>query len=386
MSLKLKVFIAMTLILVASLACLVFGTMGSSSIILSTEQVRSISYPALDQSNRLSEIVAETKQKVIAAIDETDEEVLDELEALAKEFDEISRNILIASGFKDTELITIKKNYQEYSLLGESVVRQYLDTEDMKSVQQDIPKINSLSASLNSGIKNYRDTKFNSFISALDFITTQATQFKTIFLVAGLILILLVVSVFILLLNTVNRIKQLVSLAKKLAIGDLEASIRNTSIDEIGVLFSSFDIMRISLKDMLDNLDKKVKSRTAQLHSTQKEVQNILDSIEQGIFTFNPDLSINPEHSVRAQSIFGVTTFADSSISHLFDLDQETEKDFSAWVAMMVGSPSSLRQWKSFCSLSPVCELTKYINGTKRIVKIEYRPIINNQQIGKFQV
>jgi len=376
----------MSLILGASLACLVFGVVGSANIIASTYQVKNVSYPVLDGTIRLSEIVGLTQQNAVAAIEETDEDVLIDIDVLAEEFESIAIKLLKVSGNEDIDLVNVLGDYKDYYNLVVYVVKKYLKTEDVDSIRDEFPKISTLSASLNEGIADYRELKYRSFNKSLDFITAQSMQFRSIFSIAGFVLVLLIVSVIILLFSIMTRIKGLVELAKKLATGDLEAGIRNTSVDELGVLLTSFDIMRISLKDMIDNLDKKVKARTSELHSAQKEIQDILDSIDQGIFTFNKDLSVNAEHSVRAESIFGLRDFGESNIAQLFGLNAKEESEFTSWITMMVRSPAALRQWETYCDLSPVRELSEKINGVDRIVKIEYRPIIQNQNIGKFQV
>ena len=376
----------MSLILGASLACLVFGVVGSANIIASTYQVKNVSYPVLDGTIRLSEIVVLTQQNAVAAIEETDEDVLIDIDVLAVEFESIAIKLLMVSGNDDIDLVNVIGDYKDYYNLVVYVVKKYLETEDVDSIRDEFPKISTLSASLNEGIADYRELKYRSFNKSLDFITAQSMQFRSIFSIAGFALVLLIVSVIILLFSMMTRIKGLVELAKKLATGDLEAGIRNTSVDELGVLLTSFDIMRISLKDMIDNLDKKVKTRTSELHLAQKEIQDILDSIDQGIFTFNKDLSVNAEHSVRAESIFGLRDFGESNIAQLFGLNAKEESEFTSWITMMVRSPGALRQWETYCDLSPVRELSEKINGVDRIVRIEYRPIIQNQNIGKFQV
>ena len=108
------------------------------------------------------------------------------------------------------------------------------------------------------------------------------------------IILIGIMAVFILSLSKVmgNRISRpiedLTKNVKKIQQGDLSSKIITKTEDEIGVLAKVFDKMRITLKDSLDNINKKVKQQTASLEqkqvtmeNQQKALVNILGDIEE---------------------------------------------------------------------------------------------------------
>ena len=122
--------------------------------------------------------------------------------------------------------------------------------------------------------------------------------------VAGLIAVIVVLAV--LFSRTITRpLDQLTQTAHELADGNLNVDVLFTEQeDEIGVLASSFDVMRISMKDLIGeledinrNLEQRVAERTEELEQANERVRAVIDSapdaiitidLEQNIVMFNP--------------------------------------------------------------------------------------------------
>ena len=115
----------------------------------------------------------------------------------------------------------------------------------------------------------------------------------------------------------IKELGSLVHSAVKITDGNMNSPVAIQRNDEIGTLQSSFEEMRCALKDHIENLDLKVQERTRELVAAQKERKDILDSIEQGIFTMNLDLSLNRGHSLKAETYFHTHEFNGKSIKEL---------------------------------------------------------------------
>ena len=116
------------------------------------------------------------------------------------------------------------------------------------------------------------------------------------------------------------------------------------------------------------------------------EITDILDSIEQAIFTFNPDQSLNPEHSKMAGTMFNPDNFKKrDSIATVFEMSDKKLEEFSEWVKLLF-NPKKLRRWKKLALLSPMQQF--HTNGAsgKKTIALDYKPVMRNGQLRKVMV
>ncbi|MEM7183863.1 MAG: GAF domain-containing protein, partial [Spirochaetota bacterium] len=82
---------------------------------------------------------------------------------------------------------------------------------------------------------------------------------------------------------------------------------------EILQILASQAAISIDNAKLYDNLEGRVKQRT-------KEIGDIMNNVEQGIFTINTDLTINPEYSQKVLSIFNRNDFGGKTFASIFPL------------------------------------------------------------------
>lgn len=384
MNLKPKALISLAIILLSVNIAVGYGIYGSDLIIDKSSQVENISYPSLNDATKLVEIVKKTKATILTAIYEEDEDLLLEVEEYSQEFTSIIEKLQALD--HDKNLTETHKRYQEYQKNGVDVVTRYIvDGADDNIVQRG-QKIATDATSINADIETYRLKKFADFSSALGEMRKQSKRFQSVFIALGVFLVVLVMLIMIQTNRVFKRIHNLVGVAKILGRGDLDNCISNTATDEIGVLSNTFEIMRISIKDHISNLDSKVEQRTKQLEASKKEVTNILNSIEQGIFTFNPDLSVNESHSLKAEEIFNTTSFKETNISKLMGASEKDLENLSQWTSMVTSLLFADRQWKKYARLAPIQEITEIIDGEEHIIKMDYKLIRETEGESKIMV
>ena len=141
--------------------------------------------------------------------------------------------------------------------------------------------------------------------------------------------------------NKVSRpILALKESAQKIAMGDYSQEVKIDSDDENGILGENFDDMRVQVRQFTENLQELVDEKT-------KEISDILNSIDQGIFTVNMDLSVNAQHSKKAGEIFSLENFQDSSLKKIFAIDDDQLAEFSSWLQLMK-NPNKIKRWKKY--------------------------------------
>jgi PAS domain S-box-containing protein len=145
------------------------------------------------------------------------------------------------------------------------------------------------------------------------FASVRALGIRTLGVVAILIVGLVVLAVVFS--RTITRpLEELTATADELATGNLDVEVRyKDQGDEIGVLASSFDSMRVSMKDLIRdledmnrNLEAKVAERTAELERATVRVRSIIENASDAIITIDSDQNIvlfNP----WAEKTFGYT-------------------------------------------------------------------------------
>lgn len=86
--------------------------------------------------------------------------------------------------------------------------------------------------------------------------------------------------------SIVKPVHELIEATQKIASGDMSKSISFGGADEIGLLSSSFEVMRVKLADSLERLqqynlelEQRVKERTKEIELSQKKVENLLKKV-----------------------------------------------------------------------------------------------------------
>jgi HAMP domain-containing protein/HPt (histidine-containing phosphotransfer) domain-containing protein len=179
----------------------------------------------------------------------------------------------------------------------------------------------------------------------------------------------------------ITPLEQLTRAAHEIAARDYSEPIAIVSNDEVGLLAEKFDTMRTTIKEYTEHLEDKVALRTRELVASQKNVQDIMRAIDEGIFTVNEDLTINSEHSKTAEKIFGVTEFDKQDIATLLALDEKTRQLFAKWMSMVFKQPDSPAVWR----LRPVKEVV-IERDTRIYLSIDIQPIYENNVLSRIMI
>lgn len=164
-----------------------------------------------------------------------------------------------------------------------------------------------------------------------------------------------------------SPIQSLVKSAQLIAGGDYSNDIRSETDDEIGVLSSTFETMRKTVKQYTEHLQDLVDEKMKQVH-------DIMNNIDQGLFTINLDLSVNPEYSIRANQILGFEDIAKESFKILFRLDHDGVKMMNEWIKLVIERHNKMK-WSKLARLAPVQEFEMTSGNDSKYVRISYQKI-----------
>jgi signal transduction histidine kinase/HAMP domain-containing protein len=213
---------------------------------------------------------------------------------------------------------------------------------------------------------------------------TRATRNQSILILILLCLISLVTGFYVIrrFADKITRpIEQLVKSSETIANGDYNQSIAAISNDEIGNLAHHFELMRTTIKRYTDHLQDLIDEK-------MQQVNDILNNIDQGLFTINLDGSVNKEYSARANEILKVDDIASHNINQLLRLDAKQNEAFCTWLNL-VKARYKAQRWQKLVKLAPVqeLELMQNENADQQYVSVSYQKIYDkNGELSKIMV
>ncbi len=163
-------------------------------------------------------------------------------------------------------------------------------------------------------------------------------------------------------------IGSLVQSANTISQGNYNIEISSESNDEIGNLAEHFETMRVTIKQYTDHLQDMVDEK-------MQQVNDILNNIDQGLFTINLYGSVNKEYSARANDVLKVKDVAAASLNEILRMDSKQERAFHIWMDL-IRKRHGKQRWAKLTRLAPVRELE--ISNSHDIsdyISIEYQKI-----------
>ncbi len=375
MSLQVKFALWVLLILTASVACLGYGIYGSRRVLASAQEARLRSFVALETANGLIKTVDETRDLFLQILNEQDGSLMESVAEHESAFQALVDSLKVRG--EGEELDAIQRDYATYTNDGKLLLARFIKDKNLDAVRKQASQIGPLARALNERISGYRRFQERRFQGSLRIIESHAQRLSALSMAVGGILILCVLGMMLWLGTVLRPIRTLTRYVQSLRDGDLESALTIAKrSDEIFVLQTGFEEMRLALKAHVTDLETKVRERTRSLELAQKEIHDVFQSIEQGIFTFAvADIALSPQASRRTTMLFGVETLAGVSLAELLRLSPEQESQLREWVKM-IAHPSRVRHWAYFKRLFPLKELWVEAGGITRCLQLDCQPIL----------
>lgn len=178
--------------------------------------------------------------------------------------------------------------------------------------------------------------------------------------------------------NLSKPIQDLAAAAEIIKGGDYKRAVQVESDDEIGDLAGTFETMRQTVQTYTEHLEDLVAEK-------MRQVRDILDNVEQGLFVVNFDGTVSPEHSKAAPEILGLTELRE--IGQTLHLSPSQEDDFRGWLSLVQAKNGTMR-WDKLAKVAPVQDLElPGADGQSKFVRIRYQRMYDkNRQIERIMV
>lgn len=210
-------------------------------------------------------------------------------------------------------------------------------------------------------------------------IQTAAGSLKTAFVISGTLIATSILFLAIQFDILLKHISKLSINSKNITDGNYDITMAHSGIDEISTLNLTFDQMRISLKEK--NL-----SQESEIIEKTRAMKDILNAIDEAVFTMDADLLINNEHSTKAESMFPLCTVNNINVQELFKLSDHKTQELKSWVRMCFGQQLISKRWKTYVRLCPLQELKiKTIQG-QNSYSLYYSPIIKKGKLNYIMI
>lgn len=166
-------------------------------------------------------------------------------------------------------------------------------------------------------------------------------------------------------------IQELASAAEVIKGGDYRKPVSVETDDEIGELAGTFEGMRQTVQQYTEHLEELVAAK-------MRQVRDILDNIEQGLFVVDFEGRISPEYSRSALSILGIDKLDD--IAAALRLTPSQYDDLIVWFGIVKSKSASMR-WEKLVKLAPMQELevASGDSGDMRFIRFRYQRMFDSK-------
>lgn len=378
-SIRKTVLIVGALILSVLLGQGIHSAMGTTDIQDRVEKIRDRIFPAMILASDFNSSFLEGTRYLDKAFN-IDAELLEE-DLLA--FDSVT-----ASGgttlhkmnelAPDQLLNNIDDLYKKWKPAGSQILKnKFVEQEDgdeEEIVEVDVPNV----AGITDDIKSYVEARKKEVYTEFQGIITQAVRF--LYVTGSIfVILLLIITGFIRFASLIAQsLRNLSEDANAIKDGDLDREVAQTRDDEIGVLQVNFDLMRLEVKDYIDNLDAKVKERTKEVMEEKKKVSDLLNNMRQAVFKINEELEVVGPISGFSTQVFGQEIEGINVFDFLY---KDLENGGEEWVALNSGFIAVFGEDDMQWDLSEDNFATKIIRYTddektqKQILSVAYAPL-----------
>ncbi len=279
-----KILSGFIVVLILFIAAGVYAVISSSNIVSFSNRLQDKTYPALDKTNLLIDYLRQTKESLMSAIADSDEDQIKTSEEASYSFITTLQDIHDITG--DKELSEIKVLFTEYFEKGKSVATVAVRGEDMSAVVNELAGLSDTAKMLNDRLKKYYQRKYEEFVGNVSGIKSLSERFRFLLLVTVLITVVTGIAIAVFLSNRIkNPLLQAVNVAHAIADGDLTyEDIKIRTNDEIEELSVSLNLMKQNLNEMISRVADAINQLASSAEALSASSEQIASGAQQQTF------------------------------------------------------------------------------------------------------
>lgn len=186
------------------------------------------------------------------------------------------------------ELEIIKVSFADFNSMGQKMAQDYIDFGTEKG-NQTMGSFDSSATKIDDQVNAFRKDALTDITSTVNKLEQSAEAIKTKILYFSLVILLISIIIGVILsISIVRPVNALLICAQNVATGNLCQQTEITSKDEIGRLAQAFENMRLTLRNMLEQINDTVdqvaasaEQLSASSEQTMQATQQIANSIEE---------------------------------------------------------------------------------------------------------
>lgn len=128
-----------------------------------------------------------------------------------------------------------------------------------------------------------------------------------------------------------------------------------------------------------------VMSLNEKINHEMQNVKDLLNTIEQGIFTFDKDLKIGTSFSTKAKIYFNLRTSQENDLASALNLNPAQIKSYESWIKNLF-KPKALKRWHKYVALAPLKEISIEVNEEILVLSLDYKPVTKDEQLDRVMV
>lgn len=158
--------------------------------------------------------------------------------------------------------------------------------------------------------------------------------------------------------------------AQRIAGGDYNMEIEASGDGEIALLAETFESMRRKIHAYTNKLESLVAEKV-------RQIGDLLENVDQGLFTFNLDMTVNPDYSARACTVLRQDDLKGKSLQDILRMSPGKAGLFRDWIEV-VRQEHGFTRWTKLVKLAPVHEIIfTSESGGEHTIEIDYRKILD---------
>ena len=178
--------------------------------------------------------------------------------------------------------------------------------------------------------------------------------------------------------SIIKPIKSLVDHAVQVSKGLFPNIPKINKNDELSTLNNIVSDMTSSLEKHITSLDQLVAEKTAQLQIKTKDIQNMLQNLQQGIFTIDSDFKIHHEYSAHLEEIIEAKDLAGKDPMDLVFSHSNLGEDLMAQLESALDASLGSLHWAFELNAHCLPHELEYLapsSGKKKILELDWQPL-----------